>query len=470
MAVKGQGMNVEEQKLNPFEARVDEVLQRKITSFRRIFLGTVVVGLGLFYFVVLPYLSSHTERSELLRTAKALEAELAFTKRVIVNHADVIRRLGKTENAAAQTREELINSGYHLGLRDQASRQTQLVAQWKRDFANEPDAAAWVNGNSTRPNLSAAFYHSHPSLRPPFKDPCFWLDTPLWTYCQISQGLAQYHSRLRHELGDTDPEIPVGFEMAELKTNLDGLVAPILRWATDPDSDAVAKIKSVRQFLSRSLEAYRVAISEAKRVAKKSATNARIESTRIDANMVEIRERVTNAEAKLTQTRKFQALETPIGKLPVGLDELVLLFPFVVTLVVCYLLDQLDQAMVLRRTLQCSLSQRAIALPGGATAYLRMTSALWLDPFDGLFRLSVQAFVLGIPLLAALVAAYIGLDPDFLFNDKVIQEPGIRAAIIFSYILAVGLLACLIWRLAQTVRAYQQWVDEKLPSSENSLS
>ena len=107
-------MNVEEQKLNPFEARVDEVLQRKITSFRRIFLGTVVVGLGLFYFVVLPYLSSHTERSELLRTAKALEAELAFTKRVIVNHADVIRRLGKTENAAAQTREELINGGYHL--------------------------------------------------------------------------------------------------------------------------------------------------------------------------------------------------------------------------------------------------------------------------------------------------------------------------------------------------------------------
>ena len=470
MAVKSQGMNVEEQKLNPFEARVDEVLQRKTTSFRRIFLGTVVVGLGLFYFVVLPYLSSHTERSELLRSAKALEVELAFTKRVIVNHADVIRRLGKAENAAAQTREELINGGYHLGLRDQASRQTQLVAQWKRDLANEPDAAAWVIGDSARPSLSAAFYHSHPSLRPPFKDPCFWLDAPLWTYCQISQELAQHHSRLRYELGDTDPEILVGFEMAELKIKLDGLVAPILRWATDPDSDAVAKIKSVREFLSRSLEAYRVAISEAKRVTKKSAANARIEATRIDANMAKIRERVTNAEAKLAQTRKFQTIETPIGKLPVGLDELVLLFPFVVALVLCYLLDQLDQAMALRRTLQSSLNKRAIALPGGAVAYLRMTSALWLDPFDGLFRLSVQAFVLGIPLLAALATAYIAVDPDYLFSEKVIQEPVFRAAIIFSYIFAVGLLACLIWRLAQTVRAYRHWVYEKLLSSENSSS
>jgi hypothetical protein len=258
--------------------------------------------------------------------------------------------------------------------------------------------------------------------------------------------------------------------MAGLKIKLDGLVAPILRWATDPDSDAVAKIKSVRQFLSRSLEAYRVAISEAKRVTKKSAANARIESTRIDANMAKIRERVTNAEAKLAQTRKFQTLETPIGKLPVGLDELVLLFPFVVALALCYLLDQLDQAMALRRTLQSSLNKRAIALPGGATAYLRMTSPLWLDPFDGLFRLSAQAFVLGIPLLAALATAYIAVDPDFLFSEKVIQEPVFRAAIIFSYIFAVGLLACLIWRLAQTVRAYRHWVYEKLLSSENSSS
>jgi len=446
-------MNTEEQKLNPFEARVDDVLQRKISSFRRIFLGTAVVGLGLFYFVVLPYLSSHTERSELLRTAKALEAELDYSRRVIVHHADIIRLLVKTENAAAQTLEKLIDSDYHFELSDKASRQMQLVAQWKRDLANEPGAAAWVKGDSARPNFSASFYHSHPSSKPPFKDPCFWLDASLWTYCQISQALEKDHSRLLHELRDPDPEILVGFEMAELKTKLSRLVAPILRWAADPDSDPGTGIEEVRLFLSSSLDAYRVSIYEAERVTKKSAALAKVDSSRIEANIAGIQESVANAEANLAQTRKFQTLETPIGKLPIGLDELVLLFPFVIVLVLCYLLDQLNQAMILRRTLQISLSERAIALPGGAPAYLRMTSALWIDPFDGLFRLSVQAFILGVPLLAALATAYIAIDPDFLFSDKVIQEPVFRAVIIFSYIFALGLLTYLIWHLTKTVRS-----------------
>ena len=61
--------------LDFFEARADQVLQSKITAFRRLLLGTFTVALSLFYFLVLPYVSSHTARSELLRESDKLSAK-----------------------------------------------------------------------------------------------------------------------------------------------------------------------------------------------------------------------------------------------------------------------------------------------------------------------------------------------------------------------------------------------------------
>lgn len=464
-------MDEDTQTLTAFEARIDEVLRRQINAFSRTFMSVIVIGLGLFYFIVLPYISSHTAQSSLSRQAKVLEQEIAFAKRAVAYHDELIGRIDDATTAAYRMREELIDGSYHLKLRDEGTRQHAIVAQWKRELRGESGAAAWIKGDAARPTLSAAFYHSRPALKKPFKDPCFWLDAEPWIFCRIGQELMQQHRKLSRGLGNTNTELSPGFRTNDLRHSLDDQVAPFARWSADPVARSKTEVGNIRQLLSKSLERYRQIVFDTRQVLKESQASLSARQATGESALEQTREKVQHAEAKLAQARKFENLETPIGNLPIGLDGLVLLFPIALILAVCYLGNQLERAIELRHSLHRALAKRAIEMPGGTIRYLQITLSVWLEPFDPLGRRLIQALLLAMPAIAALFAAYLAIDADFLFNEKVVPEITTRMAYLFGYTLSLLLLLFAGWRLVRTIDDYRLWGEAVLadtPSTSGS--
>jgi hypothetical protein len=117
----------------------------------------------------------------------------------------------------------------------------------------------------------------------------------------------------------------------------------------------------------------------------------------------------------------------------------------------------------LRWTLHRSLIQRSIRLPAETSQYLRITSPLWLEPFDPKPRQIVQALVPALPFATAVFAIYLVADRDFLFSEAVVPNVTMRVLYVLGYVITLSLVADAARQLLATSKRYRAWSGPRFP-------
>jgi multidrug efflux pump subunit AcrA (membrane-fusion protein) len=197
---------------------------------------------------------------------------------------------------------------------------------------------------------------------------------------------------------------------------------------------------------------------------KKAAVDQQVEMTA--ASVATLQGEITTATEALNERRsvisRMQAaieqrladFQSPFGKLPLGLKEAALAFPFIIA--AGFLICALLQATLLRlRQEYHSLFEKGTTLNARQVRHrVALLAPLWLDPVKARWLNATVAAVLLLPVLAFVATVWLSANGMLL---PVEGEPSDRYLTLFYYVLyAIGLVlvGTGIWRVMMAWNAY----------------
>lgn len=437
-----------------FETRIDETLSRKNKAFMRVFLITLIFSLTVFFFIFFPYVTSHTARTELLREVMNLGEKRDNAETRILHHKEVFERFNKTLNLAEENYQEMDSWEYYDQIEDSFVEQSEKLIEVKKLLADMPGAQMWIAGKAARPERTS--YRTIRRLASTWKDVCYWLEGDMWIRCKIAYEMSKRHKKIQALLGANDKIKMQDFSIRDIRIQLNKIYAPFSEWISKPMDDH--RQESNRVKVSFFWGDYKEILIQP-RTKLKTIRKSMDEEKKGYVSTIKMRQAdIMQAESKLKSVRRLNKIETPIGSLPIGLDDVILAFPFIVALLLYYTIELLNDAIILRKALHIRYQERDNQPKEGVKKYLSMTSPLWLDPVDSPAQSSVKLFSIVIPILVFLMSLWLILDQDFLFNKEVVSAWITRTVIIGFYMYSGYMMISALRRLIRQFYKYRHYV------------
>lgn len=436
-------------------ARIYGLYEKKSRSFRTAFYslsGLVLIFFGLVFY---PYVSTLGEKSQIDRRLAALDRTIKETAALVADHETIMRELLE-HHAQVDSRTRPVWFGLEQAARDQDAK----LHDWRARLRDDPDAAEWARGVKALPVLSPEFLRRHPDFREARDKPCFWLAQDAWLRCEVATRLEALHEFATRPLRYRRAPPFVRMELLPpLAAQLDALQRSFRErwlgnapaWQAAP-SDGTSLQQGLSAFLADYAQAFTVRAYQigGRRSDLDSARRA-AERERAPLEIAQAR-----AEKRLDQVKAFRNVETPIGQLPVGLDELVLIFPVLLAA------GFLSCASLLADTLRLrgAFHRFARELDQERTLFtddhVALVAPLWLDPLAGRWSRAATLAILAIPALVFLAAiALLFLNRLLLgdFPDTARLSPPVYMIL---YALCGALIAEAFRRVAREVRRYRR--------------
>src|SRR5690606_8660676 len=184
------------------------------------------------------------------------------------------------------------------------------------------------------------------------------------------------------------------------------------------------------------------------------ARELEVEQERLQAELATV-------AARLEDMKGWQEIETPFGTLPVGLNELTLLFPVLMAAGFMLCSSLFVESLLLRREfhgLTRATDPEGVVQPDERIALI---APLWIDPLQPRGHRIYRASILALPVIAYLAA--IGL----LLHNQLLAGPFLREArlnIVIYAILYLGSAAVIVEGVRRVWRALRRY-EGALPSS-----
>jgi hypothetical protein len=232
---------------------------------------------------------------------------------------------------------------------------------------------------------------------------CVWLDDRRWRECFevamdspcIGRGcLVQPDLRVYIEGFPSEPlDQALAQELvdalASVETAIHRRAPTLLELVAEPDeawrSFSRATTPPWQRFLDTVTEQRRVARAEIKRLEQKVAV--------LKADLERTIQLITGIEAS------GSAFETPLGALPVGVRELVFLYPTILGVAYLLCLSAFLRMVTLRQAFYDLSARFAEGELSAESAYLALTMALWYDPLRPAWRQAGRVILAIVPLL-----------------------------------------------------------------------
>lgn len=141
----------------------------------------------------------------------------------------------------------------------------------------------------------------------------------------------------------------------------------------------------------------------------------------LTANSNEMQQRLTDLQAEITTLdSRLKQIEFPFGKLPIGLDESVSLFPIILAIGFIICAGLLRDAIVLRDNFHRLYQQRDSNQKILTAEQIALIAPLWLDPVSSSRKQVGQFLLLATPFLIFLISSVLilnswSISPSILF-------------------------------------------------------
>lgn len=443
--------------------------ERRTNSFRRALI--VVTGLLTVAFVLIfyPYVTFRGMRYTLETELQSLTRDLSAAERQAESGRWLLEGYSRL---ASQTRDRFAGIDV-AAIERTAEEHDRQIAAIRRAAGGDPDLEPWLSGRADDRRLPPALERRYPELEGARDTACFWHTGRAWVGCVLDERIAQAYGEIighfarsrmvpvprNHPFPEglwVDPHLrnslytPVADSVSELTESFG---AYLRGEAPDWQVDGEPVENDLREQHDRFLSAIRDLLTRHRDRIEEQVYNLSREERDLADERERVEEALNRTLARLDGMKGLQNIQTPFGPLPIGLNELVLLFPVLLAggFVLCASLfaDSLELRREYHRLAR-------LKDPGGGVlddARIGLAAPVWIDPLQPPLHRIYRAAILALPV--ALFVAALALLADNLFFGPFMAEARLGSAVYLG-LYGVSALAVLegCRRIHRALRAY----------------
>ena len=443
--------------------RVFGLYGAQLRTFHRVLYGLLLTGTMIFALIVVPFLGFSGQKAafeaEELVLASAKEANAAVLDQRKVEVETMrgilaeIRRFAD-RSRAYDTYQQLIK----------IARERQDVVLSKRaEYGDHalPGLRDWAAGRIPVPPPEA--FQTERYLPLGIKDQCEWRltgtadGTTAYVACRVCDDFRDinnaFSSRLtRMSAGGsatvTDGEIALG-DIVERACGW--LVGGEAHWIST--TARPVNPNQIRSFFSKDLQAYEAALTDLRKDINQRLPQVEVEVAQLERESMAMKARLETVTAQLSRLSEFDKLGTPIGDVPVTLNQLVLLFPVALALGFLAVANSMGRLVVLRRELSRLGARRDANAAVIDDAHIAAIAPMWLDRRDGAFTWVAKLTVLFTPLGLVIANLWLVYRTDALSDEFPATSAISSSVYLWLYAASLALMLGALIHIARTVSA-----------------
>ena len=433
--------------------------QSKAKGFRTTFFAVATFSTLIFVIIFYPYVTFRGEKYQLQADIAVWDKERTAAVSQASGYPPIIDELRELRKKIRR-RSAAVNWGE---LADQAEKQPRALSALKQSLQEDPDAGAWARDQGSPPELSSDLLERHPELARMREEPCGWHAGRDWQGCKLAEEIGAWHRKLTGNFRHRHPsEVRKKF-FPGLADLLDRLHARFDRWllgkaeSWDPEvNSAQDKLRgNTRHFFQRyEREILNIESSLAKEEGElKSFASDRDEWIEGHKKTIEV------IDDKLKDMKGLQGISTPFGELPVGLNELVLLFPLLLAAGFLASGSALADTLRLRHAYHKLCWRQDPEQSVFTREHIALVAPLWMDPLDPPRRRLLARVILAVPALLFVLAVLILLVNRLLWGDFMEEARLETWMYALLYLLGLVLIAEGLRRIRIAEQAYRLGVE-----------
>ena len=372
--------------------------ERKAKSFRMALISVTSLVTIVFVLVFYPYVSFRGEKYELEAQLKDLRRDIRDVKLREDEHLKLINKMSEHARAAV----ELLGGIKWDELQQAAAAHRERLAEIEAIRQKEPNAARELRGEVSQPELSTLTHEDASN------DECFRLSGREWTRCAFARQLLPLHiqatapfqrTRVLHLRNDLVK--PLGVALKELHTAFRmWLLGEATAWEPGGSRAGV----NLRSEYDRFMQAYHERIVEHERfiVGRMTELQNRLRELKNTQKVTE--ETLARVNTKLEEIKEVQQFKTPFGELPVGLNDLILLFPVLLAAGFYLCASLFSETLQLRQVFHRLCRARDPGHELFTSRHVGLIAPVWIDPLQPPTHRLVRSLILALPALGFIVA------------------------------------------------------------------
>lgn len=412
--------------------------ERKSKSFRSTLISVVGLVTIVFVLIFYPYVTFRGTRYTLEAELKELDRNVASLAARLKEHNQLIETFLDHQETTYETIE-----GFNLEeLPGAAAEHHQKMAAIKAALRDDPDLQPWLRGKAAGEDLPPSLRRRNPDLASANDDPCFWLSNKAWTHCALAVRIERLHnevssrfaykriSHLRNELF-----VPLYKSLTTLHGEFS---AWLLGTAPSWGADGVEAKESLRDHYSSFRNAYLDQIENHGRVIHQMRDDTSAELHGLEGQRKDTDEELKSVISRLEEMKNLRDIQTPFGQLPVGLNDLVLLFPVLLAAGFVLMASLFSETLQLRQAYHqmCRfLDPEEEILDSNHVA---LVAPVWIDPLQPKPHQAYRSAILALPAVI-FVAAIILLLVNRLLWGAFMEEARLGQIIYAALYVASGL-------------------------------
>jgi hypothetical protein len=436
-------------------ARFYTLYERKSKVFRTALIGVSGLVTIVFVLIFYPYVTFRGARY-------ALEAELAGLGARIVQLEQRETEYRELLGAFWQHMPVAFETISGIEFRDLANAEAghrRKLAVVKAALRDDPDLRPWLNGTSAGRELPAGLLRRHPDLQAANGDPCFWLSAEAWTRCAFTLRLARLHATVVDPFGYKRISHLRNELFVPLAEALDKLHGDFEAWlqgkAPSWDAEGVRAHGELRDHYRFFNAVYVRRIEEHERLLVEGGHELGAELRGLIGKRENTDQELKQVVARLAEMTNLRDVQTPFGPLPVGLNDLVLLFPVLLAAGFLLLASLFSETLQLRQVFHRLCRAKD---PEGEIfdrQHIALVAPVWVDPLQPKGHRAYRMAILALPAVVFAVAIMLLLDNRLLWGAFMAE---VRLGSVIYIALYVSSALCLaeggrrVWR---ALRAYE---------------
>lgn len=441
--------------------RVSELFEKKSHHFRTLLTSFMGLAVVFFFFLFYPYVSLQGEKERIHVRQEKLGVEIDQLKKNIDAHLKAKEVFKKLVERTYVIREEMIDYDFHRNLEEESIKHEKYILSLKEDLKNEPEAKEWLNGQRQQPQFSDYFYHSHPHLLEGKKDLCFWLVGETWVKCNIGRKARAHHNNLLISFYPLNGEVATFINLNSVKNQLSNLQNSLEKWLSEDSpfwkKDRKIDDSDLRLGLSIFWHDYYTVLKNSSRMNKQKLTDLQKINMENGEKVKLLEKQKAKVDNRLNELKSFNEIQTPIGNLPVGLNDLILAFPVILAIGFLACTSLFCETIRLRNAFHNLYQKKDPTQTILTDSQVTLVAPLWIDPVDPEQNRSVKLTLLLAPFVIFVISISLTFYNGLLLGDF---PSGASPSMVLLIILYVLSFAAFIYGFRRVLIGLRHYSDE----------
>ena len=389
--------------LNDELERVYGLYGERSKQFRRNLYVLIIAALVIFALIVVPFLTFRDQIARLQHREAELVVEIQEARVALAARRADLEALEEMRSRFIEFSDRYRSFEHMDSMRQSAAEHGEELDELQQSFVKSRDEGLrnWALGRAERPPEEAV--QSIRRLAAVDWRPCYWDRGMAHIACQVCEDLSEINANLTNRisrlpsLGETRRQPAIN--------DLDQLVARTCAWLNGEEPHWRSEqrisddVSSLRGDLSLDLRQYLEELAQLEDVVRSDLPERELQVERLERARSDVTEQLTVFERQLERVASFDRIGTPIGDLPIGLGQLVLLFPVAVALGFVLVANGYAQVARLQRAFVRLCRMRDQSGTVIDDQHLSAIAPLWLEPREPVAARAAKWFIMLLPLM-----------------------------------------------------------------------